>query len=298
MAKASVLTSYGSPDVLVWSDIEPPAPGPGQIRLAVRAAGVSPTDLKIRRGDLQAVFPLPSPAVLGFEAAGVVDALGPDVTGTAVGDEVAALLPRLGGYGSFALASAWAPKPPSVSWADAAALPSSAEAAVGTLDQLGVSTGDTLLILGGAGSVGLIAVQLALARGAVVIAAAGPADEELLTSLGATFIRYGAGLRDRVSHVDAVLDAAGKGGLADAVALAGGTTRVITLADEHAADLGVRLSAPTPSRAPHALATTLPLLAAGTFRLRAQELVPASEAAEAHRLLESGEVRRKVVLTF
>ena len=76
MPKAVVLTKYGPPDVLVWSDVPLPEPGPGQVRIRVKAAGVSPTDLKIRRGDLEAVFPLPPDAVLGFEASGVVDALG------------------------------------------------------------------------------------------------------------------------------------------------------------------------------------------------------------------------------
>src|ERR1700759_2668694 len=122
MPNAVVLTQYGPPDVLVWSDVPMPEPGPGQVRIRVKAAGVSPTDPKIRRGDLKAVFPLPDGSVLGFEAAGVVDALGQDVSGVQGGDEVACLLPGLGGYGEYALASAWTPKPPNVSWTDAAAL--------------------------------------------------------------------------------------------------------------------------------------------------------------------------------
>src|SRR5437870_8977122 len=147
-AKAVVLTNYGAPDVLVWSDVPMPEPGPGQVRIRIKAAGVSPTDPKIRRGDLEAVFPLPPNAVLGFEAAGVVDALGPSVSGVKEGDEVASLLLGLGGYGEYALASSWTPKPPNVSWRDAAALPASAEAAVGILKQLGITRGETLLILG------------------------------------------------------------------------------------------------------------------------------------------------------
>src|SRR6201993_651214 len=133
MPKAAVLTNYGPPEVLVWSDVPLPEPGPGQVRIRVKAAGVGPTDLKIRRGDLQAAFPLPPDAVLGFEASGVVEALGPSVSGIKEGDEVASLLPGLGGYGEYALASSWTTKPPEVTWGDAAALPASAEAAVGTL---------------------------------------------------------------------------------------------------------------------------------------------------------------------
>jgi NADPH:quinone reductase-like Zn-dependent oxidoreductase len=279
-----------------------PEPGPGQIRIRVHAAGVSPTDLKIRRGDLRQVFQLPS-AVLGFEAAGTVDALGPAVTGVKTGDEVAAMLPALGGYGEYALASSWIAKPASVSWADAAALPASAEAAVGTLRQLRVASGETLLILGGGGSVGLIATQLALAEGATVISATGARDEELARELGAIPVRYGPELRAQVhayahtGKVDAVLDAAGKGGLGDAVALADGPARVITLADEHAADFGVVLSAPTPDRAPDALDQTMPLLASGKLRLRAQRLLPMKDAAQAHALLETGQAHEKLILT-
>ena len=277
-----------------------PEPGPGQVRICVKAAGVSPTDPKIRRGDLRAVFPLPGGAVLGFEAAGVVDALGSSVSGVQEGDEVASLLAGLGGYGEYAIASSWTHKPPNVSWSDAAALPASAEAAVGILKQLGVAKGETLLVLGAAGSVGMIATQLAVSRGATVVGAASPRDHDLVRDLGGVPVSYGAGLADRVREispsVDAVLDAAGKGQLPDAITLAGGPARVMTLADEHAADLGVALSVPTPDRAPEAVDQTMPLLASGALRLRRQRQLPMAAAAEAHRLLENGEAAEKLVL--
>ena len=148
MPHACVLTEFGSPEVLRWEDVPTPEPSEAEIRIRVRVSGVGPTDLKIRRGDLDGAFPLPEPAVLGFETAGVVDAVGGEVTGVAVGDEVAAWLPSLGGYGEYALAAAWTPKPPNVSWSDAGALPASIEAAVGVLRQLDVAAGETLLILG------------------------------------------------------------------------------------------------------------------------------------------------------
>jgi NADPH:quinone reductase-like Zn-dependent oxidoreductase len=96
--------------------------------------------------------------------------------------------------------------------------------------------------------------------------------------------------------VDAVLDAAGKGQLQDAINLAGGPARVMTLADDHAADLGVALSAPTPDRAPQAVDQTMPLLASGALRLRRQRQLPLRDAAEAHRLLENGQAHEKLVL--
>ena len=300
MAKAVVLTKYGPPDVLIWKNVPIPEPGPGQIRIRVKAAGVSPSDLKIRRGDLQAVFKLPPNAVLGFEAAGVVDALGPSVSGVHEGDDVASLLLRLGGYGEYALVSSWTRKPPNVSWSDAAALPSSAEAAVGILKQLRVSNGETLLILGAAGSVGMVATQLAVSQGLTVIGAASPRDQDLVRSLGGIPVVYGAGLSDRVrkirQSVDAVLDAAGKGGLEDGITLAGGRARVMTLADEHAAELGIAFSVGTPDRAPEALDETMPLLASGALRLRRQRKFPMAAAAEVHRLLENGAAHDKLVL--
>jgi NADPH:quinone reductase-like Zn-dependent oxidoreductase len=278
-----------------------PEPSETEIRINVRVSGVGPTDLKIRRGDLNGVFPLPEPAILGFETAGTVDAIGSSVTRVAVGDEVAAWLPSLGGYGEYALAATWTPKPPEVAWNDAGALPASVEAAVGVLRQLGVAEGETLLILGAGGSVGIIATQLAIRQGLRVIGAVGARDEALIRELGATPVLYGNDLLSNVrgvaDRVDATFDAAGKGGLEDAIALTGGSERVITLADERAAELGVRFSAATPDRAPDAVEIGMQLLARGELRLRSQQSLPMSRAAEAHRLLEEGPVHHKLLLT-
>ena len=297
MPNAIVMTGYGPPEVLKWAAVPLPEPGPGQIRIKVKAAGISPTDLALRAGYLKA-WPLPPDAVLGFEAAGTVEAAGPGVTGTSVGDDVAALLLGLGGYAEYAVASIWTRKPQSVSWLDAAALPSSAEAAAGVLRQLNVTSGQTLLLFGGGGSVGIIATQLAVARGVTVISAVGEHDETLARELGATPVRYGAGVAGRVRAVDAVFDAAGQGVLADAIALAGGPGRVITLSDPAAADFGVTLSQPTPDRAPGALDETIALLAEGRLRLRAHQTMPMPQAAEAHRQLESGTVHQRIILTL
>jgi NADPH:quinone reductase-like Zn-dependent oxidoreductase len=300
MPNAVVMTGYGPPEVLKWAGVSQTEPGEGQIRIKVKAAGISPTDLALRAGYLKAV-PLPSNAVLGFEAAGTVDATGPGVTGTSVGDSVTALLFSLGGYAEYAVASIWARKPDSVSWTDAAALPSSAEAARGVLRQLNVKNGETLLLFGGGGSVGIIATQLAVAQGVTVISVVGERDETLASELGATPVRYGAGLPGRVralGAIDAVFDAAGKGVLADAIALAGGPERVITLSDPAAADFDVMLSEPTPDRAPGALDETIALLADGRLRLRAHKSMPMRQAAEAHRQLESGNIHERIILTL
>ena len=301
MPNAIVMTGYGPPEVLKWAGVPLTEPGEGQIRIKVKAAGISPTDLALRAGYLKAEIPLPPSAVLGFEAAGTVDAVGPGVTGTSAGDAVTALLFGLGGYAEYAVASIWTRKPDTVSWTDAAALPSSAEAAVGVLRQLNVKSGETLLLFGGGGSVGIIATQLAVAQGVKVISVVGEHDDTLTRELGATPARYGKGLADRVratGAVDAVFDAAGKGVLADAIALAGGPERVITLSDPNAADFGVTLSQSTPDRAPGALDQAIALLADGRLRLRARKSMPMQQAAEAHRQLESGNVHERIILTL
>ena len=123
MPNAIVMTGYGPPEVLKWAGAPLSEPGEGQIRIKVKAAGISPTDLALRAGYLKDAIPLPPGVVLGFEAAGTVDAVGPGVTGASTGDGVAALLFSLGGYAEYAVASIWTRKPDTVSWTDAAALP-------------------------------------------------------------------------------------------------------------------------------------------------------------------------------
>jgi NADPH:quinone reductase-like Zn-dependent oxidoreductase len=137
--------------------------------------------------------------------------------------------------------------------------------------------------------------------GIKVISAVGEHDEALARELGGTPVRYGAGVAGRVrvlGAVDAVFDAAGTGVLADAITLAGGPGRVITLSDPAAADFGVTLSQPTPGRAAGALDETIALLADGCLRLRAHQSVPMQQAAEAHRQLESGTIHERIILTL
>jgi len=231
----------------------------------------------------QGCHPAAPGAVLGFEAAGTAGAAGPGVTGTSADDAVTALLFSLGGYAEYAVASIWARKPDAVSWTDAAALPSSAEAAAGVLRQLHVKPGETLLLFGGGGSAGVIATQLAAAQGITVISAVGEHDEALARELGATPVRYGASLPGRVralGPVDAVFDAAGKGVLADAVALAGGPQRVITSAPaarthHHAHAAGRRRPPPAGNRHPPPVHHPHPQLArAAQRRPAARDMLP------------------------
>lgn len=302
MSKASVLTQFGGPEVLQWQDVETPIAGEGEILVQVNAAGVGPTDLNIRAGHLAQVFPQKAGSILGFEAAGVVAGVGGGVTGIQVGDNVAVQLPAQGGYAEFVTATVWFAKPDSVSWTDAAALPASAEAAVGALREINAKSGETLVILGAGGAVGHIAAQIAVAWGLRVIGAASAKDAELVRSLGAEPVEYGDGVFDRIAattpHVDAVIDAAGHGNLIEAVHATGNPDRVVTLADPRGAgESGAKMSEPGPKRAPDALSVTMPLLASGALKLKKSRTVSMVDAAEAHRLLDSGQTHDKIILT-
>jgi NADPH:quinone reductase-like Zn-dependent oxidoreductase len=300
MVAAIVLSDWGPPEVLVPAEIEVGGPGPGQVLIDVHFAGVGPTDLAIRAGHLKGAFGSAPGSVLGFEVAGAVVATGDDVTDVAAGDAVAAFLPELGGYGEQVLARHWVRRPDGVSEQAAAALAASGEAAARVIDETRVAQDETVLILGAAGSVGLIATQLAVSRGVRVLAAARMADLEALSALGATPVTFGPGLaaevRSHLATVDAVIDASGAGVLATAVDLAGGAERVVTLSDPHAADFGVALSVPDEPRIAARLATVMDLMAAGHLQLRPQVVHPLADAAAVHRGLEAGELRAKVLL--
>ncbi|MCU7728342.1 NADP-dependent oxidoreductase [Actinoplanes sp. KI2] len=301
MARAVVATGYGPPTVLQSGEVEVRDPGPAQIRVAVRFAGVGPTDLAIRAGHLREVYPLPPGGVLGFEAAGTVEAVGADVADVSPGDEVAVFLnPTLGGYAELVLADFWVRKPASVGWAAAAALPASAEAAIRVLNQLGIGSGETLLLLGGAGSVGTIATQIAVARGVKVISAVRPVDFAAAEAAGATPVDFHRPLAEAVpavaGRIDAVMDASGRSDLEAAIELAGGAKRVITLSDPRGPSLGVALSGPVPEYVRDLLAEAMGLLATGRLRLRERTVLPLAQAADAHARLESGELRGKILL--
>jgi NADPH:quinone reductase-like Zn-dependent oxidoreductase len=296
--KAAQFSRFGGPEVLQLVDLPDPHPGPGEVRIAVGAAGVSASDWKKRRGLMDPELP----QTLGYEAAGVVDELGEDVTDVTVGDRVFGLSAAGAAQAELAVLAYHAPIPPSLSFAEAAALPASIETAWRTLDQLGARSGSTLLINGASGSVGSAAVQLATARGARVIGTASPANHDYLRSLGAEPVAYGDGLPDRVralapGRVDRALDVAGNGILPELIDLAGGPGHVVTIADFAGAQkYGVKFSRGDDGRALHALAEIGPLIESGRFSLPVAQTFPLADIAEAHRTGEAGHARGKLVL--
>jgi NADPH:quinone reductase-like Zn-dependent oxidoreductase len=266
--------------------------------VAVRAAGVNASDWKKRQGLMDPELP----QTLGYEAAGVVDELGDGVTDAAVGDRVFGLSADGTAQAELAVLSYYVPIPPSLSFAQAAALPAALETAARGLDQLGVTGGGTVLINGASGTVGSAAVQLAVARGARVIGTAGLANHDYLRSLGAEPVAYGEGLAGRLGAlapdgVDRALDVAGSGVLPELIELAGGAGHVVTLADfAGAREYGVRFSRGDDGRALYVLGQIGGLVEAGRYVLPEVQAFPLTDIAAAHRVGEAGHGRGKLVL--
>jgi NADPH:quinone reductase-like Zn-dependent oxidoreductase len=296
--KAIQFSQFGGPEVLELVELPDPHPAPGQIRVAVRAVGVNPIDWKLRSGMMGGDLPQRT----GGEVAGVVDELGDGVTDVAVGDRVFGFAAGFDGAAELALSAEYAPIPPSLDFAGAAALPAAVETATRALDHLGAGSGSTLLINGASGSVGSAAVQLAVVRGARVIGTARPANHDYLRSLGAEPVAYGAGLAGRVralapGGVDAALDVAGSGVLPELIELAGGAGQVVTVAGVGGArEHGVRFSSGAAGRAVHVLGEIGELIESGRFSLPVAQTFPLAEVAEAHRVSEHGHMRGKLVL--
>ena len=296
--KAVQFARFGGPEVLDIVDLPDPHPGANEIRIAVRAAGVNASDWKKRQGLMDEQLP----QTMGYEAAGIVDEIGEGVTGVAMGDRVFGVGGDGAAQAELAVLSAWALIPASLDFAGAAALPSAVETAARALDQLGVSSGSSLLINGASGNVGSAAVQLAVARAARVIGTGSPATHDYLRELGAEPVAYGEGMTERIrrvapSGVDLALDVAGNGVLPQLIELTGGAEHVITVADfPGARNYGVRFSTGASGRAVYALAQVADLIEAGTVTLPVGQTFPLSHVAEAHRVGEAGQVRGKLVL--
>jgi NADPH:quinone reductase-like Zn-dependent oxidoreductase len=308
MTRTVVAEGYGGPEVLAVHDVELPPPGDGQMLVDVRAAGTNPIDFKLYSGQMgndPAKLPMP----LGMEAAGVVVAAAPGASGytggLTVGDEV--IVTNVdGAYAQRVLAQAAevGHKPAALSFEQAAGLLLVGGTAWHLLTNTKVGTGDTVLIHGASGGVGLMAVQLAIARGAKVIATASPARHEQLRSYGAEPVAYGEGLADRVralGRVDAALDLVGSDEALDtSVELVADRSRIATIAGfGRAAELGI--AALTGADGGQAIrdasrADIIALAADGKLEVTVDKVFPLDEAAEAHRYLQTGHARGKVVL--
>jgi NADPH:quinone reductase-like Zn-dependent oxidoreductase len=297
--RALQFKAYGGPEVVEWGDAPAPHAGPGQIRIAVRAASVNPIDWKTFAGYLSGGQPIAGTGYLGYDAAGVVDEVGEGVTDVSLGDDVFGKGDNT--QAEYAVLSSWAAKPSSIDWAVAAAAGVAGETSERGLRLLDVKAGDTVFVDGGAGGVGAAAVQLAVAGGARVIASSSEANHDYLREIGATPVLYGDRVADRVRDaaggpVDAVFDVAGKTPIEDLISLAPEPSKVVTIANYAAGEAGARVTGGSADSHPmEALAQVAELLKDNKLVLKVQTF-PFERAAEAYRISQGGHVRGKLVL--
>ena len=297
--KAIQFNDYGGPDVLQLVDVEPPNAGPGEVRIRVRAAGVNPSDWKRREGQYRAFEDIRFPAGLGVEGAGIVDQIGPGVTDVMVGDSVFGFGRNM--MAEQAILTHWARKPDTLSFEVAAGLPVISDTATRALDQVGVVNGQALLVSGAAGGVGTAIVQLARLRGIIVIGTARAAKHDYLRALGAVATTYGEGLEERAralmpNGVDAAIDVAGSGIIAELIRIVGDPAHVLSVADLSAEEYGAKFSRGPTADPARLLAKMANLYSAGLFTLHIDRTFPLERAREAQVASQSGYVTGKLVV--
>ncbi|GAB1688710.1 NADP-dependent oxidoreductase [Krasilnikovia sp. M28-CT-15] len=307
--RAAIVRRFGGPDVIEIAEFPVGEPGRGQVRIAVAAAAVNRIDLSTRTGLLtEAGLLAPAETYsLGWDVAGVIDAVGPGVTGFAVGDRVVGLRDVLSAAGTYADsvvldAGAVAPAPATVSLAEAATLPMSGLTADRSLALTGLRRGETLLVTGAAGGVGGTLLQLAALRGIRTVAVAGPDDRGIVESLGATWFvprtdELAATVRAIVpGGVDGVVDAAVIGIGAHEALRGGGVFVALVAPFAPPALRGTRVIVQEVYADGGRLAELSALVEAGRLTLRVAETLPLSSAAQAHTRMAAGGVRGRLVL--
>lgn len=289
--KAVQYGRYGGPEVLEIVDTEAPHPDSGQVRIAVRAAGVNPSDWKRREGRYRAFEEVTFPAGVGVEASGIVDEIGVGVTNIAIGEAVF-------GFGDptmaeYAVLTHWARKPDDMPFEIAAGLPVIVDTASRALDEVGVMSGQTLLVSGAAGGIGSAVLQLAHQRKITVIGTASPAKHDYVRALGAQSVAYGPSLAERVralapKGVGAALDLAGSGIIPELIAIVGDPSHVLSVADFAAEQYGAKFSHGPPKEPARIFAHAAQLYSSGLFQLRVEQVFHLKQIAEAQIISAKG----------
>ena len=302
--KAVRFDQYGGIDVLNVADVPVPAPGPGEVLVNVKAAGINPGEAKIREGFLHSLWPAIFPSGEGSDLAGIVSSLGPDVTGLAAGDEVIGWVDTRSSHAEYALvpASQLVRKPGSVPWEVAGAIPVAGFTAWAMVRAVGLGHGDVVVVSGAAGGVGSLVVQLATQAGATVIGLAGEANHEWLASHGVIPVAYGAGVADRIAGaapaVNAFLDAYGEDYVEIALNELGVVPeRVDTIVRFDAVEkYGVKAEGNAAGASAATLTELAGLIAGGDLEIPIAATYPMANVRKAYEHLEAGHIRGKVVL--
>jgi NADPH:quinone reductase-like Zn-dependent oxidoreductase len=312
--RAAVIDGYGDPDRFEVREVEKPAPGPGQLLVRVHAASVNPLDWKVRKGSLRLVKPSRFPLILGYDVAGEVEAIGAEVSRFDPGDAVYAYTPQGGGYAEYALVDekAAAPKPASLTFEEAAAVPLAGLTALQALRDKGeLAEGERLLVNGGAGGVGHFAVQIGKALRTHVVAAASGRNQEFLRELGADriidYAQEDFTKDDETFHV--VFDAIGKSSFreCDLILEEGGVYVTCSFSPEILVRGVASLIGGLFSPVRHARAVVVRpsgedlaflgrLIDSGRLRPHVTEVFRLERISDAHAFSEQGHVRGKLVI--
>jgi len=304
MSKAVRFKEYGGIDVLEVVDVERPVPGDDQVLVRVRAAAINPGEAHIREGHLHHLWPATFPSGEGSDLAGVVAALGSDVSGFAVGDEVIGYTDDRASHAEYVLVERehLIHRPAAVPWSVGGSLYVAGTTAWATVRAVAAGTGDTVVVSGAAGGVGTIAVQLARLAGATVIGLASEPHHEWLSEHGVIPIAYGAGVADRIreasgGRVDAFIDTFGQGYVELALELGVRPDRIDTVADrEAAARHGVKTDGNMEGASAETLAELAGLIEKGVLEVPIAREYPLDDIREAYRDLERRHTLGKIVL--
>jgi NADPH:quinone reductase len=305
MSKAVRFDHYGGVEVLEVSDVPRPEPGPGQVLVAVRAAGINISEAKIREGLVRAIFPATFPSGQGSDLAGVVEEVGADVSSVAMGDEVIGYTDNRASQAEYVVVEAanLTRKPAEVPWEVAGALFVAGVTGVATVRAVAPNAGEAVVIAGAGGGVGVFAVQLAVRTGARVIALASERHHAWLRERGAVPIAYGDGVSQRITAaaaqtpVAAFIDLVGDGYVELALQLGIAKDRIDTIVDFPSSQkYGVKFEGGAAAASAATLAELAKAIATGDLMVPIQRTYPLDEVRAAFTELEAGHVAGKIVL--
>jgi NADPH:quinone reductase-like Zn-dependent oxidoreductase len=303
--KAVRFDDYGGIEVLEVRDVPRPEPGPGQVLVAIRAAGINPSEAAIRTGRVREIFPATFPSGQGSDLAGVVEAVGAGVNGVAVGDEVIGFTNDRSSQAEYVLVEAanLTAKPAAVPWEVAGALFVAGVTGVATVRAVAPTVGEAVVIAGAGGGVGVFAVQLAVRTGTCVIALASERHHAWLRERGAVPVAYGDGLRERImvaaaeTPVAAFIDLVGRGYVELALELGIARDRIDTIVDFPAVQkYGVKTEGGAAAASAATLAELAEAIAAGDLVVPIQRTYPLDAVRAAFTELEAGHTAGKIVL--